>query len=108
MVLDFCLVYTTLPDTKTAEKLARHLLSLKLVACANLLPEMKSFYEWKGKLAQDSECVLLLKTRKSLYQKVEKAIQSKHPYECPCILQLPVTSGSEAFLKWVQDRVSQG
>ena len=104
--MNFCLVYTTVPDTKAAEKLARHLLSLKLVACANLLPEMKSFYEWKGKLAQDSECVLLLKTRKSLYKKVEKAIQSKHPYECPCILQLPIDSGSKDFLKWVQDSVS--
>ena len=106
MTLDFCLIYTTLPDTKTAENLARHLLSLKLIACANLLPEMKSFYEWKGELTQDSECLLLLKTRKSLYKKVEKAIQSEHPYECPCILQLPITSGSEAFLKWVQDSVS--
>ena len=107
MTLDFCFIYTTLPDTKAAENLARHLLSLKLIACANLLPEMKSFYEWKGKLNQDSECLLLLKTCKSLYKKVEKEIQSKHPYECPCILQLPVTSGSEAFLKWIQDSVSQ-
>ena len=103
--MDFCLIYTTLPDIKTAEDLARHLLSQKLIACANLLPEMKSFYEWKGELAQDTECVLLLKTRKSLYEKVEKVILSKHPYECPCILQLPISSGSEAFLKWVEDSV---
>ena len=107
MAMDFCLIYTTLPDIKTAENLARHLLSLKLIACANLLPEMKSFYEWKGELAQDSECLLLLKTRQSLYKKLEKAIQEKHPYECPCILQLSVHSGHEPFLKWVQDSIPQ-
>ena len=99
--MDFCLIYTTLPDIQAAEKLAHSLIASKLVACANLFPEIKSFYEWKGKLSQDTECALLLKTRKSLYQKAEEAIKSEHPYECPCILQIPVSAGNESFLKWI-------
>ena len=104
--MDFCLIYTTAPDRKTAEKLARRLLSLKLIACANCFPEMKSLYRWKGKTVRDTECALLLKTRKSLYKKVEKAIQSAHPYDCPCVLRLPVEGGFVPFLKWIGDSVS--
>ena len=106
MSSQFCFVYVTVPSSKVGESLISDLLSLKLVACANLLPEGSSFYEWKGKLTKEKECVLILKTVKTLYSKLEKVIKEKHPYECPCVLQIAIENGNPAFLNWIQEQTS--
>ena len=56
---DFLFVYCTVPDKKTAEKIARHLLSLNLIACANALAKGQSFYKWKGKFQKTEELALI-------------------------------------------------
>lgn len=99
---DFLLVYSTVPDEKTGETLSRHLLSKKLMACANLLPQGQSFYEWEGKIQSESEQILICKTTKSSYPKLEKEIKKNHPYKCPCIVALPLSQGYPPFLKWIQ------
>lgn len=102
---DFLLVYCTVPDEKTGKSLSHHLLSKKLIACANLLPEGRSFYEWKGKLESETERVLICKTKKSCYRRVEEEITKKHPYECPCIVALPLSEGHPSFLKWMDEQL---
>jgi len=94
-------IYVTCPDLKTAEHIAEILIQKKLVACGNILPEMKSLYRWKGRMQADNEAVLILKTRKSLFKKSEKAILRLHPYDCPCIVALPIAQVNTKYAKWI-------
>lgn len=103
---DFLLVYCMVPDEKTGENLSRHLLSLKLVACANLLPQGKSFYEWKGEFQKSSELALICKTKKSLYTKMSKELIKEHPYECPGLCAISFSHAHPEFLKWIDEQCS--
>ena len=98
---DFLLVYCMVPDKKSAKKIAHHLLSLDLIACANVFPKGQSFYKWKGNLQNSEELALILKTKKSLYKKMSKELIQKHPYECPGLCALSFKQAHPPFLKWI-------
>ncbi|MCZ0933104.1 MAG: divalent-cation tolerance protein CutA [Oligoflexia bacterium] len=100
---DFLLVYCMVPDKKSAKKIAHHLLSLNLIACANVFPKGQSFYKWKGKLEESAELALILKTKKSLYKKMSKELVQKHPYECPGLCAISFNQAHPPFLKWIHD-----
>ena len=101
---DFLLVYCMVPDEKTGESLSRHLLSRKLIACANLFFKAKSFYEWKGKFQKSSELGLICKTKKGLYKKMSEELIKKHPYECPGLCAVPLSHAHPEFLKWITEQ----
>ena len=103
---DFLLLYCMVPNKKAAEGIARHLLSLNLIACANVFPKGQSFYKWKGKLQTSGELALILKTKKSFYKKVSKELIKKHPYECPGLCAVSFNQAHPPFLKWIQDSLS--
>ena len=103
---DCWLVYCTAPDQKSAEKLARHALSLKLAACANIFPEIKSLYWWKGGIQSEGESALILKTRKTLCGRLEKELKKIHPFECPCVIALPLSGGHAPFLRWIFEQTA--
>lgn len=95
------LVMTTLPDQASAEQLAEQLLSQKLAACVNILPAMASLYMWKEKLEHGKEHLLLIKTLRECYGRLESEIRKNHPYELPEIIGLPVISGLTAYFDWI-------
>lgn len=103
---DFLLVYCMVPDEKTGEDISCHLLSLKLIACANLFPQGKSFYEWQGAFQKSSELALICKTKKSLYEEMSKELIKKHPYECPGLCAIPLFHAHPDFLKWIDKQCS--
>ena len=103
---DFLLVYCMVPDKQIGESLSRHLLSLKLIACANLFSQGKSFYEWKGQFQKSQELALIFKTKKSLYKKMSEELIKKHPYECPGLCALPLSHAHKPFLKWIDEQCS--
>jgi periplasmic divalent cation tolerance protein len=96
--------YITVPHTETGTQIARQLLQEKLIACANVLPAHTAIYQWEGKVQEDSEHVLILKTRPTLAAQVEARVAALHPYECPCILQLTPVTGNTEFLAWVEQQ----
>ena len=98
---DFLLVYCMVPDKKSAEKIVHHLLSLDLIACANVFPKGQSFYKWKGKLQNSEELALILKTKKSFYKKMSKELIRQHPYECPGLCAFSFKQAYSPFLKWI-------
>ena len=100
---DFLLIYCPVPDQKTGETLSHRLLSQKLIACANLCPPGSSFYQWQGEIQNSVELILICKTKKSLYLKVEKQIQKHHPYKCPSIIAISFFKAYQPFLKWIED-----
>lgn len=94
----FKLLYVTNPDRKTAKKVALHLLKKRLAACVNYFP-IGSAYKWKGKIEQDKEWVLIVKTNKA--GAAEKEIKKIHPYSVPCIIRLSVSANKE-YEKWLK------
>ena len=97
----FSLVYVTVPDQLTADKLSESIVSRRLAACANILPGMRSIYWWNGTLDRADELVLVFKTRSDLVDRLTAAVLAEHPYECPCVVALPITGGNPEFLKWI-------
>jgi periplasmic divalent cation tolerance protein len=97
------LIYVTAPNRDEAVRIGREIVTDRLAACANVLPGMTSIYQWQGEIREDSEAVLILKTRRDLADRLVVRVRELHPYETPAILVLPVQSGNPAFLEWIQD-----
>jgi periplasmic divalent cation tolerance protein len=95
------IVITNTPDRDVALRIARALIDRKLAACVNILPECTSIYRWQGKLETATEVPLMIKTRAAIYDDVEAAIKSLHPYELPEIVAVPIERGLPDFLEWI-------
>ena len=93
-------VLTSFPHASAAKRILDGLLERRLAACVQTWP-VQSAYHWKGSIQREAEIVALIKTRASLYPKVETFLKAAHPYEVPEIIQLPVTGGSKAYLGWL-------
>lgn len=91
-------VLCTAPDEATAQDLAAKVLAEKLAACATLLPGATSLYYWEGKLEQEYEVQMILKTTVSHQQALLECLKSHHPYQTPELLVLPVTHGDTDYL----------
>ena len=100
-VTDALLVFTTLPTPDKAADLARMLVEEGLVACGNILPAVRSIYRWEGKMQDENEVMLLLKTRAEHLERLKLRILEVHPYEVPEVLAIPVESGYRGYLEWI-------
>ena len=97
---------TTTTETKEqAQTIAQQLVEAKLAACVQITGPITSIYRWKGKVENTQEWLCLIKTRDDLYNKVEAAIKSKHPYETPEIIAVPIVKGSKEYLNWLDDEL---
>jgi periplasmic divalent cation tolerance protein len=99
-------VLVTAKDEIEADKIAEHLVRQKLAACANVLSGINSFFRWRDKLDKAEEVLLIVKTRKSLFKKLERAVRSLHSYDLPEIIALPIIMGSKDYLDWVRQSTS--
>jgi periplasmic divalent cation tolerance protein len=95
------LVYITAPNLKEANFISRKLLDKRLAACVNILPQMKSFYWWKGKIEEAKEVVVIAKTTSRLAKRLVQEIEEIHSYETPCALTFKIQSGSSKYMKWI-------
>jgi periplasmic divalent cation tolerance protein len=95
------IVITNAPDREVALKIAHALIERKLAACVNILAECTSVYRWQGELETTTEVPLLVKTREAIYDEVEAAIKSLHPYELPEIVAVRIERGLPNYLDWV-------
>ena len=103
---DALVVLTTLSSPEEAVTFVRALLDRRLVACGTLLPGARSLYRWEGKVADESEVVVLLKTRSAVLHALERAFEELHPYKVPELLALSVTSGLEKYVGWINTETS--
>lgn len=101
----YCLVITTYAGEENGKKIIDTLLTERLAACVQVMP-IQSYYHWQGEIANDDEKLLLIKTKSSLYTKVEKAIIAHHAYELPEVIQLPISAGFSGYLNWLEKECS--
>ncbi|MBJ3814041.1 divalent cation tolerance protein CutA [Shimwellia pseudoproteus] len=94
-------VLCTTPDEASAQELAALVLGEKLAACATLLPGATSLYYWEGKLEQEYEVQMILKTDQSHLDALMVTLKQHHPYKTPEILALPVAHGESEYLSWL-------
>ncbi len=94
-------VLVTTSSEEEAIVLGKMLVHQRLVACANILPKVKSIFQWEGKVAEEEECLMVLKTVKPLFHFLEKVILAQHSYDVPEIIALPIVGGLESYLTWV-------
>jgi periplasmic divalent cation tolerance protein len=96
-------VLVTTASKSEAENIAKNLLEKKLIACANVIGPVCSFFNWENKREHAEEFLLLLKSRRSLFDKLVQEVKLIHSYDIPEILALPVVAGSSDYLNWFTD-----
>ena len=106
MVTDKIVVLTTCNSQEQGAQLARHLIEHRLAACVNIITGARSFYRWKGEIEQAAEVVVIIKSRRDVFEKLRDAITHLHSDEIPEVIALPVVDGSEAYLHWLDREVS--
>ena len=100
---DHIVVFCTVGQTQDVEALARALVEQRLVACVNLVPNVTSIYRWQGKIEQDEERLLVMKTRADRFEALRSAIVAQHSYEVPEIVALPLVAGHAPYLAWIDE-----
>lgn len=101
MAKKYILVMVTCASGAQARKISGRLLAKRLVACANILPKIESRFWWKGKLDSASEILVMMKTVRSNFKKIEAEIKCVHSYEVPEIVAVPIAIGSRDYLDWI-------
>lgn len=95
------IVLTTLGAGTDATALARTLVEERLAACVNVLPTMESVYRWEGRVEQESERQVVIKTSRDRVPALWDRVRDLHPYEVPEFIVVPIVDGNDAYLRWV-------
>lgn len=98
---DYIIILVTAKDKQQAEDISRQLVEERLIACANIVSPVKSFFHWMGKTDCEEECLLIMKSRVDLFREVEECVKRLHSYEVPEVLAIPLVGGSKAYLDWM-------
>ena len=99
-------VMTTVASADEAVSLIKTLLERRLIACGQIVPGVRSLYRWNGKIADETEMIVYLKTRAARLDSLEVAFAELHPYKVPELLALPVTGGLSKYLGWITSETS--
>jgi len=101
-VYDFCIITTTTDTKENADVITQMLLMKKLVACVQS-STVQSTYHWQGEINNGVEILLTMKTKRSLFEKVQTEIQHLHSYDVPEIIMLPIVSANPSYLRWLKE-----
>jgi periplasmic divalent cation tolerance protein len=96
-------VYITTADEAEAKRIARAVVEARLAACANVMGSIQSVYRWEGKVCEDNEVALILKTSEERKAELVDRVKQLHSYNTPCIACLPITAGNPGFMEWIAD-----
>ena len=100
---DPIVVLVTCGSEEEALKIANILVEDRLAACVNLVAPIRSIYRWEGKIWDEKEWLLIIKTQKHRFEELEKKVKSLHSYSVPEIISLSITEGSSAYLNWIRE-----
>lgn len=101
MDTNYIIVLVTTANKLEAEKISQALLKEKIIACANIINPVTSFFNWQGKVDKCEECLVIMKSRRDLFTELTKRVKDIHSYEVPEVLTLPIIDGSPDYLAWL-------
>jgi len=96
-------VLVTTPNREVAEKIARKLVETRLAACINIVDGIKSMYWWKGRIEEDNEVLMIIKTRLDIFNDLVEEVKRNHVYEVPEVIALPVIIGYRDYINWLEE-----
>jgi len=99
---EYILILTTCQSVSEADRIAEHLVTEKLAACVSVDDHVTSVYEWEGRIERNVEALIMIKTRRDLFDAIEKTIKEESAYDCPEIIAFPIVAGSADYLNWVK------
>jgi len=97
----YIVIFITVPNKKEAKRIAQQLIGNRLAACVNVVENIYSYFWWQAKIDTAKEALLIIKTRKTLVNKLIKKVKLLHSYKVPEIIALPIISGNKQYLEWV-------
>jgi periplasmic divalent cation tolerance protein len=100
---DCVVVLTTLPATADGRAFGRALVDAKLAACVSILPAMESVYRWEGRVAEDTERQVVIKTSRDRVPDLRARVGDLHPYDVPEFVVLALEDGSDGYLRWIRE-----
>lgn len=100
------LAFVTCPTPDVAAKIAKTLVEERLAACGNLVPGLRSIYAWDGKVCDEAEVLLLIKTTDERFERMQARVVELHPYEVPEVIAVKIEAGLPSYLQWVARSVS--
>lgn len=104
---DSSICYVTTPNEESAKKLARDLVTTKLAACVNIIPNIQSIYEWEGKVNEDVELLLMIKTSTELVEQLSTYVRENHPYSVAEVISVKIENGNPPYLDWIAKTVKK-
>jgi periplasmic divalent cation tolerance protein len=104
---DFVVVLITAPNEDDAVKMANDLVASRLAACVNIIRNIRSIYRWQGKIEDEAEVLMVVKTKREFFRDLEKRVKETHPYTVPEIIALPILEGSAEYLQWLATETLQ-
>ena len=100
---DSLVVFVTSGSEEEALKIAHALVKERLAACVNLVSPIRSIYRWEGKICDEKEWLLVMKTHMGRFDALEKRVKALHSYSVPEIIALPIVTGSPSYLNWLEE-----
>jgi len=102
-VAEAIVVLVTCGSEAEALRIAHSLVEGRLAACVNIISPVRSIYRWEGKIWDEKEWTLIIKTQKKRFEELEKKVKSLHSYSVPEIIGLPIVEGHPAYLRWLRE-----
>ena len=96
-------VFVTASSEEEATKIGRVLVEAGLAACANILPGVRSIFRWEGKISEEAESLIILKSRGELFDALAATVKKHHSYRVPEIIALPIVRGAADYLAWIRE-----
>jgi periplasmic divalent cation tolerance protein len=103
---DYLLALCTCPDEASAAHVARALVDERLAACVSRVPGLTSTYRWEGKVEEQAEHLLIIKTTTARLPALRERVVALHPYDVPELIALPFADGLPAYLGWLRESVA--
>lgn len=103
--MKYILVLCTINSIESAKRISRELVGEKLAACVNIIPNLTSIYSWENKIVEDSEFLMLIKTKESLFEELKSRIVQLHEYDVPEIISFDIKDGLDKYLNWIKQEI---
>ena len=101
--MSYLIVFMTAGSREEAVKIVRTLLEERLIACANVVDAVSSFFWWQGEIEEEKEVLVIMKSNESFFRKLSKRVAELHSYDVPEILAVPIVDGSQSYLDWMKE-----